>query len=154
MTKRLTGFTVLAVTLLVLASVPMFNQPTAVAQSEGGGTGACEAVGLGCLEITADGCTNIGGTWYGVGSFCGPNGPCAPAGFPCPPFSTACCLGDGTCATLIAELCVEAGGTASPTGTPCSAVTCDQPCAADTDGDGTVGILDFLDVLAQWGDCQ
>jgi len=26
-------------------------------------------------------------------------------------------------------------------------------CAADIDGDGTVGILDFLDVLTAWGDC-
>jgi len=27
-------------------------------------------------------------------------------------------------------------------------------CPADIDGDGTVGILDFLDVLAAWGDCS
>ena len=25
------------------------------------------------------------------------------------------------------------------------------PCAADLDGDGTVGITDFLELLAQWG---
>lgn len=28
------------------------------------------------------------------------------------------------------------------------------PCPADTDGDGDVGILDFLDVLAHWGPCE
>ena len=39
MTKRLTGFSVFAITLLLLASFPMFNQPRAVAQSEGGGIG-------------------------------------------------------------------------------------------------------------------
>ena len=46
----------------------------------------------------------------------------------------------------------EAGGTPSPVA--CLQVTCPQPCAADVDGDGTVGILDFLDLLAAWGDCS
>jgi len=27
-------------------------------------------------------------------------------------------------------------------------------CPADVDGDGTVGINDFLDLLAAWGDCK
>ena len=31
--------------------------------------------------------------------------------------------------------------------------TCPNPCPADVDGDGTVGITDFLDVLAAWGAC-
>ena len=28
---------------------------------------------------------------------------------------------------------------------------CPAPCPADLDGDGVVGILDFLGVLANWG---
>ena len=54
---------------------------------------------------------------------------------------------------LIPELCMEAGGTQSPLGTPCSAASCPQPCVADLDGDGNVGIVDFLDLLAAWGLC-
>ncbi len=156
MTKTHSTFTVLAVTLLVLASVPMFNQPTAVAQSEAGGSGACATAGFGCLELfTGDACIIIGGAWYGEGSECDVDGniPCDSNGF-CPPISVACCLGDRGCFALVPDLCVEMGGTPSGPGTPCSLVACDQPCYGDVDGDGTVGINDFLDVLAAWGDCS
>ena len=159
MTKRLTGFTVLAVTMLVLASFPLFNHPSAVAQSEGGGFGACvDGFTISCLETDAETCTmSISALWYGEGTFCHPdfNIVCSPLSN-CPPISSACCLGDGTCVVLIPELCLESNGTPSPMGTACSGifeVTCPQPCDADTDGDGTVGILDFLDVLAAWGPC-
>ncbi len=154
MTKRLTGFTVLAATLLVLASVPLFNQPTAVAQSAEGGIGACQTFFCDTFD-SGDGCIGFGGLWYGEGSECDDNGniPCDSLGL-CPPISVACCLGDGGCFALVTDLCLELGGTPSPQFTQCSQVTCDQPCTADTDGDGTVGILDFLDVLAQWGDCK
>ena len=153
MTKRLTGFSVFAITLLLLASFPMFNQPTAVAQSEEGGLGACVAFGQ-CFLASADSCVTGFGQWYGEGTFCNGDTPCSPL-FGCPPASTACCLGDGTCAVLITELCVEAGGTSvfGDLPTPCSAVACDQPCYADVDGDGMVGITDFLDLLGAWGAC-
>ena len=151
MTKRLTGFSVFAITLLLLASFPMFNKPSAVAQSEEGGLGACVARGQ-CFETTAENCAFEPGLWYGEGSFCVVNQPAMPPGNLA--FSSACCLGDGTCAVIFPTLCVEAGGTASPQGTPCSQVTCDQPCYGDVDGDGTVGIGDFLDLLAAWGDCK
>ena len=152
MTKRLTGFSVFAITLLLLASFPMFNQPSAVAQSEAGVGGACDSPGLGCRNITADGCVFSGGTWYGEGSFCNGEAPCD-SNFVCPSSSTACCLGDGTCVVMFSDLCVEAGGTQTPPGTQCSQVTCDQPCYGDLDGDGMVGITDFLDVLGAWGAC-
>ena len=155
MNKRLTGFSVFAITLLLLASFPMFNQPTAVAQSEGGVLGACvQQVGGSCLLTTADECTKfMAGLWYGEGTYCFDDTPCSPVSG-CPPVSTACCLGDGTCLVLVPELCVEAGGTPTIVDlTPCFAVTCPQPCVADLDGDQTVGILDFLDLLAAWGPC-
>ncbi len=151
MTKRLTGFSVFAITLLLLASFPMFNQPTAVAQSEAGVTGACASSGGSCIDLSSDSCFAFGGVWYGEGSFCAGNVPCD-SNFTCPTSITACCLGDGTCVVLVLDLCVEAGGTSSPF-TPCSAVTCDQPCYGDVDGDGMVGITDFLDLLAAWGAC-
>ena len=140
MTKRLTGFSVLAVTLLVMASVPMFNQPTAVAQVEGGGIGACITL-AGCGIVFESTCTSFDGIWLGEGSSC-------------ETVSTACCLVNGACVVLTPELCAEAGGTSSGFATPCSQITCDQPCYGDVDGDGTVGILDFLDLLAAWGDCK
>ncbi len=31
------------------------------------------------------------------------------------------------------------------------AFPCDAPCTGDTNGDGTVGIVDMLDLLAAWG---
>jgi len=154
MTKRLTGFTVLAVTLLVLASVPMFNQASAVAQAEAGVPGACVSSGVSCVDLPSDSCIAFGGVWYGEGSFCAGNVPCD-SNFTCPTRSTACCLGTGTCVAMVPDLCVEAGGTPSPPPfTPCSQVTCDQPCYGDVDGDGMVGINDFLDLLAAWGDCK
>ena len=155
MTKRLTGFSVLAVTLLVLAAVPMFNQPSAVAQSEGGGIGACNTAHNGCLEITSDDCAGgFGGLWYGEGSFCLGGVPCDSVFSFCPTRSVACCLGNGTCVSMFPDLCLEAGGTLPLSGTPCSQAACPQPCYGDVDGDGMVGINDFLDLLGAWGDCK
>ena len=155
MTKTRSTFAIVAVTLLVLASVPMFNQASAVAQSEGGGTGACVfGFTQTCEDTTADGCVFFGGTWYGEGSFCKGNAPCDSFFSGCPARSSACCLGDGGCVVMVRNLCVEAGGTPSDPFTPCSQVTCDQPCYGDVDGDGMVGINDFLDLLGAWGDCK
>ena len=152
MTKRLTGFSVFAATLLLLASFPMFNQPSAVAQSEEGGNGACTVGGV-CLATDAGSCVLLFGVWYGEGTFCSGDFVCNPDY--CPVISTACCLGDGTCVALVPELCVEAGGTSvfGDLPTPCSVAACSQPCVADLDGDQTVGITDFLELLAAWGAC-
>ena len=131
-----------------------------MAQSEDGGLfGACfqghiggDGGGTCVLTFTPDGCASMGSSWiwFGLNSWCDPvsNEVLLSRG------STACCLGDGTCAVLIPALCEEAGGTASLAGnTPCSAMACSQTCSADVDGDGEVGILDFLDVLRAWGAC-
>ena len=152
MTKRLTGFGVLAVTLLVLASAPMFNQPTAVAQTEGGGACVIGPSFVCAFAASGDDCISIQGMWYGEGSFCqGGKLACDSVFLSCPPESVACCLGDGTCLVIVPNVCLESGGT--PSNTFCFEVTCDQPCDADVDGDGNVGINDFLDLLAAWGPC-
>ncbi len=152
MTKTQSTFSVVAVTLLVLASVPMFNQPTAVAQAEGGGFGACLTPAFGCaFAISGDKCLSLQGMWYGQGSFCSGKFACDTVFGSCPPESVACCLGDGTCLVMVPNLCLETGGT--PSNTACFQVTCDQPCYGDVDGDGSVGITDFLEVLAEWGAC-
>ncbi len=149
-------FSLFAITLVLLALNPMFNyEPRAVAQSEGGVLGACVQQTEGsCLLTTADECAKLPGLWYGEDTFCFDNTPCSPL-TGCPPASTACCLGDGTCVVLVPELCVEAGGTPTIVDvSPCFAATCPQPCVGDLDNDGDVGITDFLDLLANWGQCR
>ncbi len=152
--RRRTFLSLFAVALVLSAPNLIFShEPLAVAQSEGAAVGACvQQAGGSCLLIPADECAKLPGLWYGEGTFCNGDTPCSPL-TGCPPVSTACCLGDGTCAVLITELCVEAGGTSvfGDLPTPCSAVTCPQPCVADLDGDTVVGINDFLLLLAAWG---
>ncbi len=149
-----TIFSLFALALVLPALRPMFShEPRAVAQSEGGVLGACVQPGGSCVLITADECAKVEGLWYGEGTFCNGNTPCSPF-TGCPPASTACCFGDGTCVVLVPELCVEAGATPTIVDvTPCFAVTCPQPCVGDLDNDGSVGINDFLDLLANWGPC-
>jgi hypothetical protein len=70
---------------------------------------------------------------------------CVPAG------PGACCLDNGSCAIATEENCLAQGGTF--VGGPCGPDTCPQPCPGDADGDGMVGVVDFLIVLANWGVC-
>jgi hypothetical protein len=141
---------------LVLPALTLIlsREPRAAAQAEAGMLGACvQQSGGSCLLMTADQCAKSPGLWYGEGTFCNGTMPCSPL-TGCPPVSTACCLGAGTCVVLLAELCVEAGGTPTIVDvTPCFAVSCPQPCVADLDNDGIVGINDFLDLLTEWGVC-
>ena len=137
---------------MLLALNPIFSrEPRAVAQNEGGVLGACvQQLGGSCLLITADECAKLLGLWYGEGTFCIDNTPCSPL-TGCPPASTACCLGDGTCVVLVPELCVEAGGTPAIVDlAPCFAVNCPHQCFGDLDNDGAVGINDLLAMLAAW----
>ncbi len=153
--RRATFLTLVAVALVLLAPNSMFShEPRAAAQGEVAAVGACvQQAGGSCLLTTADECAKLPGLWYGDGTFCAGSTPCSPL-TGCPPVSTACCLSDGTCFVLLAELCVEAGGTPTIVDvTPCFAVTCPQPCVGDLDYDGNVGINDFLNLLANWGPC-
>jgi len=152
--KTFLGF--FALVLVLPALYPMIShEPRAVAQSEAAALGACVLQqGGSCVLTTADACTKFQfGLWYGEGTFCNGDTPCSTfAG--CPPISTACCLGNGTCLVLVPELCVEAGGTPTIVDlTPCFAVNCPPPCVGDLDDDGIVGIVDFLDLLQNWGMC-
>ena len=154
--RRRTFLGLFAVAFVLLALNPIFSrEPRAVAQREGGVLGACvQQLGGSCLLITADECAKLLGLWYGEGTFCKGDTPCSRF-TGCPPASTACCLGDGTCVVLVPELCVEAGGTPAIVDvTPCFAATCPQPCVGDLDNNGDVGITDFLDLLANWGQCR
>ncbi len=65
----------------------------------------------------------------------------------------ACCLGDSCVVVLLEESCIAAGGTYQGDNTICEASSCPGSCPADVDGDGEVGINDFLDLLAAWGPC-
>ncbi len=65
----------------------------------------------------------------------------------------ACCLPTDGCALMTEPSCSAAGGVYQGVGTSCAAAACPPACVGDTDGDGTVGIQDFLAVLAAWGVC-
>ncbi len=151
--RRVPFASLFAVALVLLApNLSFSHEPLAVAQSAGAAVGACvQQLGGACLLVAADECAKLPGLWYGEGTFCDGSTPCSPL-TGCPPVSTACCLSDGTCVVLLAELCVEASGTPTIVDvTPCFAVTCPQPCVGDLDYDGNVGINDFLLLLAAWG---
>ncbi len=70
--------------------------------------------------------------------------------FPCPPLG-ACCELDGTCRITAEFSCEISLGTYQGDGVTCQDSNCPQPCPADFDGDGSVGITDLLTLLAAWG---
>ncbi len=64
----------------------------------------------------------------------------------------ACCV-DGACSLVTADDCTALAGTYDGDGAFCSQSACGA-CPGDADGDGTVGITDFLALLAAWGPCS
>ncbi len=113
-----------------------------------GPTGACCLPNDQCLPGTSQSlCENeLGGTYQGDDTMCpGPT---------CTVEPEACCLRNGTCVDVSSVDCTVLGGTPQGPGSTCATIpACTPVCSEDTDGDGTVGILDFLDVLATWGPC-
>jgi predicted outer membrane repeat protein len=69
----------------------------------------------------------------------------------CVPASPGACCLDGNCVFVLQESCLANGGVF--VGGPCGPATCPQPCPGDLDGDGQVGVGDFLQLLATWGPC-
>ena len=69
----------------------------------------------------------------------------------------ACCLADNSCTvTFDEEQCISQGGIYqgwNPSA-DCAAVPCQAQCPADLDGNGEVGINDFLILLQLWGPCE
>ena len=99
-----------------------------------------------CLDIDFTFCIAIGGSPGAPGSSCS-EGECGPG---------ACCVGSVCLVVFDGPSCAQQGGVYqgwSSIPMACVGVEC-LPCPADVDGDGTVGILDFLDLLAAWGDCK
>ncbi len=120
-------------------------------------TGAC-CVGANCLpDVSEVDCANMGGTYKGNGSTCGPPNPCVGAccfGITCVPDMLlgdclaqggvykgdgttcgppnpcvgACCFPDGSCQETATETdCVNLGGVYQGDGTTCTPNTCPQP---------------------------
>ena len=58
--------------------------------------------------------------------------------------------------TTIAAVCLAAAATFAVVtwGQPQPEGTGGDPCPSDVNNDGTVGINDFLDLLAAWGPCR
>jgi len=118
-----------------LAVTQTRDQPTE------GATGACCLQGNACLpNVTAEFCILIAeGIYQGDGTTCG--GDCG-----------MCCIDKIECHQIWSpDHCAHTGGhffgnlPCGPDG-PCGRSVCDS----DIDGDGEVGILDFLDLLANW----
>ena len=71
----------------------------------------------------------------------------------------ACCLADSTCQELRESDCTEAGGQWKGAESICGDFDQDgiddacESCRSDTNGDGVVNVQDFLNLLADWGDC-
>ena len=104
--------------------------------------GTC-CVSTACFLDTEANCVAGGGTWGGAGTTCNA-GSCVEA-------TGACCVGSD-CLTLSASICGLAGGTYGGDGsTECTDCGGEEPCEADTDGDGIVGGTDLAYVLAGWG---
>jgi hypothetical protein len=71
----------------------------------------------------------------------------------------ACCMGDSSCQELRESDCTEAGGQWKGADSICGDFDQDgtddacESCRSDTNGDGNVDVLDFLNLLADWGPC-
>jgi hypothetical protein len=112
--------------------------------------GACCLSDESCLEdVTPDGCALLGGA-HEPGLFCVDAG-CEVG---------ACCLADATCQELRESDCTQAGGQWKGADSICGDFDQDgtddacASCRSDTNGDGTVSVLDFLLMLGDWGPCD
>ncbi|MAJ47077.1 MAG: hypothetical protein CBC35_07415 [Planctomycetes bacterium TMED75] len=104
--------------------------------------GTC-CVSTSCFTDSQANCLAGGGTWGGAGTACNA-GSCVEA-------TGACCVGS-ECLTLSGTICGLAQGSYNGDGsTECSDCGGEEPCTADTDGDGVVGGTDLAYVLAGWG---
>ena len=131
---------------------PSASEP-AHAESATGPSEACclpQLDGL-CIALGPETCLLAGGMPQGLGTICTQLS-CLP-GACCLPIQGELlfCIGDG----LTQLVCEAIGGTFGGEGTKCINVGCtDNLCPSDVDGDGEVGIVDFLTLLADWGKCQ
>ncbi len=96
-----------------------------------------------CQILVVLQCIQLGGIPTGAASCDEPESPCQEA---------ACCQESG-CTELTPEDCLAVGGGPGPPGSTCPADDVCFTCIGDSDGDAEVGIIDFLQVLADWGPC-
>jgi hypothetical protein len=94
-----------------------------------------------CIEIPIEDCESAGADWQGPNTNCNE--------LECE-ISGACCFDTGFCTELIESECENAGATFMGPGTECAPDSC-ADCAADFDGDGTVGVLDLIEIITNWG---
>lgn len=110
--------------------------------------GACCLPDGACLDDQSpEQCDAAGGAFQGDGTDCGTTD--------CPaPTSWCCTNAGGDCFVLEEADCLLFGGDWGPPGGTCEdADACDDgdPCPADVDGSGDVGVDDLLQVLGDWG---
>ena len=111
--------------------------------------GACCLADESCADdVSPDVCATMGGAHE-------PATHCFDAGCE----TGACCLAEATCQELRESDCTEAGGQWKGAESICGDFDQDgiddacESCRSDTNGDGVVNVLDFLILLADWGDC-
>ena len=162
MRMKVTPTTIAASACAVLLALNLLTRGTsvAVAQESAGIEGACcDVVQNGdCQWRTEESCAKIGGIYYGDGvEECPPDSPCEILG--------ACCYGILKCRIRSEPGCFNGGansGIWKGPDTNCDDAdfngisdVCDTTiCMGDLDGDGEVGIVDFLFLLALWGPCE
>ncbi len=102
-----------------------------------------------CDILMPETCLLAGGMPQGPGIDCAVS--CLPGACCLPSFPDGLfCVGEG----LTETVCEAIGGTFGGQGSKCIEVGCTvNLCPSDVTGDGTVGINDFLQLLADWGPC-
>jgi hypothetical protein len=105
--------------------------------------GACCYADGTCVQTSAPGCQATGGSYLGDATLCDD---CFGV-----PLDGACCL-PGGCVITIEPDCLAQGGTFLGGGTSCD--DCPLPLSpCDLNQDGSVDVIDFLLLLADWGPC-
>jgi hypothetical protein len=106
-------------------------------------TGPCCLPNGNCTVISVQECITSGGAFQGVGASCN--------GVSCDVTAGPCCFLD-MCIESTEDQCASTGGVFQGVGVSCDNVDCGPLCPWDCEPtpEGTVGINDFLEVLAQW----
>ena len=117
----------------------------------GASCGACCMPDESCVDLTSpNACAALGGS-HEADTEC----------FQTSCETAACCLADASCLLLRETDCTAAGGVWHGPNGICGDFNqngtddvCETPtCPHDINGDGTVGVVDFLNLLASWGPC-
>jgi hypothetical protein len=131
----------------IIEAFSSVTQPVIIGDIEGcsSGIGAC-CGGTGCWEMDYTSCLDGGGIFAGEDTIC--------EMVECLGMEAGgCCLND-TCIMAAAEsACLDAGGEFHGALVECEDVECYVGCPEDINGNGSVDVLDIIDLISAWGAC-